>query len=421
MQNNRSTARVTKASPPEGRIPLITLGHARMSKMPVSTAILPTVAFVTNIVPIYRYPVFGSLHRVGSFRFKILVTVPLSESCREAIATLPMEHSASLNLRYTTNHRTAGASQREPLSIPLSVAGDLIRFRPDIIVAGDLGIRSLICWVAAKCIGSRFVLWSEDIESSANGRSRLQRQLRRFLVKRADAFLAWGEPAQRYIESFGVPPSRIFTCAQAIDNEYWLQQAQRLDRAAERTALGLSGTVFLLVGRALPLKGFQNFLQAWDGLPRELHARISAVIVGDGDHLASLRALAAARGLSNVRFAGAKSAAELARYYAAADVFVLPSLVDVWGLVVNEAMCFGLPILASQYSGAAQSLVSGEIGIVFNPLDIEGFTSRLRDWAENPPIPAPKHCRQVLGNVAFSQSIAAIQKMVTGLASAGCE
>ena len=119
--------------------------------------------------------------------------------------------------------------------------------------------------------------------------------------------------------------------------------------------------------------------------------------------------------------AGAKSAAELARHYAAADVFVLPSLVDVWGLVVNEAMCFGLPILASQYAGAAQSLISGEIGIVFNPLDIEEFTSRLRAWAENPPIPAPKHCRQVLGHVAFSQSIAAIQKMVTGLASAGCE
>jgi glycosyltransferase involved in cell wall biosynthesis len=384
----------------------------------VKAAIMRSVSFVTNIVPVYRYPIFGSLHRIGSFRFQILVTVPLSGSYREAVATLPMKHSASLNLHYTTNHESTGASQREPLSIPLAVVVDLIRYRPDIIVAGDLGVRSLLCWFTAKCIGSRFVLWCEDIASSANGRSNTQRRLRRFLVKRADAFLAWGEPAQRYIESFGVQRNRIFTCAQAIDNEYWLRQAQRLDRETERRALGLSGVVFLLVGRALPLKGFQNFLQAWSRLPKELHPKISAVLVGDGDFLHGLRTLAAERGLNNVKFVGAKPADELARFYAAADIFVFPSLVDVWGLVVNEAMCFGLPILASQHAGASQALVANSnIGVVFNPSDIDEFALRLRAWIDSPPLPDPQLCRQMLEKISFSASTAAIQQMVSRVAS----
>jgi glycosyltransferase involved in cell wall biosynthesis len=379
----------------------------------IPKAIIPNVAFVTNIVPIYRYPIFELLNRNRRFQFQILVTVPLSESCREAIATLPIKHSASINLRYTTNHVSTGASQREPLSIPLAVVTDLIRYQPDVVVSGDLGARSLVCWFAAKLVGARFVLWSEDITSSAVGRSKPQQWLRRFLVQRADAFLAWGEPALRYLRSLNVPQDRIFACAQAIDNDYWLQRARTLDPLEEKRALGFSGKVFLLVGRALPLKGFQNFLQAWTLLPKELHSQISAVFVGDGVYLSTLVSLAANRGLKNVSFAGAKSAEELARYYAAADIFVFPSLVDVWGLVVNEAMCFGLPILASRYAGASQALVAdSNVGIVFNPSDIDEFASRLRSWIESPPVRQPEKCHEILKDVTFNASSIAIQKLI---------
>lgn len=374
---------------------------------------MPTVAFVTNIVPVYRYPIFESLNKNRRFQIQILVTVPLSKSCQEAIATLPIKHSASVNLHRTTRHESTGTTQREPLSVPLALVRDLIRSRPDVVVSGDLGVRSLVCLLSAKFIGARFVLWSEDIETSAIGRSKLQKWLRRFLVKRADAFLAWGDPAKRYLSTLGVPAERIFLCAQAINNEYWQRQARTLDRSAQRLALGLSGTVFLLVGRALPLKGFENFLQAWSLLPAELHSQISAVFVGDGEYLPSLKALVADRGLNNVSFVGAKTSDELARFYAAADIFVFPSLVDVWGLVVNEAMCFGLPILASQYAGASQALISNSpVGSLFNPMNIHEFALRLREWGDDPPARAPQLCHEILGKVSFAESIAAIQSMV---------
>jgi glycosyltransferase involved in cell wall biosynthesis len=324
-----------------------------------------------------------------------------------------------VNLRYSTIHTSTGATQREFLAVPLSILADLIRYRPDVIVSGDLGLRSFVCWCAARLLGARFVLWSEDIASSAAGRSRLQQRLRRFLVGRADAFLAWGTPAQGYLSSLNVPRRKIFTCAQAIDNDYWVRKARALDRHEERQALGFKGVVFLLVGRALRLKGFQNFLHAWGALPEDLHARASAVVVGEGEYLPALQDLAGSLGLKNVTFAGAKSPDELARYYAASDIFVFPSLVDVWGLVVNEALCFGLPVLASRHAGASQALIAGsDVGVMFDPLDVEQFAARLGAWIENPPERAPAACRQALKDVTFAASSAAIQKMLDGVMSA---
>jgi glycosyltransferase involved in cell wall biosynthesis len=378
------------------------------------------VVFVTNVVPIYRYPIYEQLARAGKFRFQILVTVPLAVSCREAVEKLPLKHSASLNVLRTTNHPSSGALQREPFSIPLTLIADLIRSRPDVIVAGDFGLRSGVCWCAARLLRARFVLSSEEIATSAAGRSGIQRRLRNFLVRRADAFLAWGDPARLFLQSLNVDGRRIFSCAQAIDNPFWLQKARSLNRQAEREALGLDRITFLLVGRALPRKGFQNFLAAWGRLPQELHAKICAIIVGDGQDLPELKSLAGTRGLDNVRFAGAQSAAQLARFYAAADIFVFPSLEDVWGLVVNEAMCFGLPILASQFAGASQSLVAkSSIGIVFNPADLDEFTARLSAWALHPPAIAPEACQRVLENVTFSRSEQAIQRMVAEVTAAG--
>jgi glycosyltransferase involved in cell wall biosynthesis len=371
------------------------------------------VAFVTNTIPVYRYPIFKLVCGVADLDVRILVTVPLSESCPEAVASLPMHYSASWNAIRTTKHRLSGAYQRELLPIPLKLVYDLLWFRPDVIVSGDLGLRSLVCWCAARFMKAKFVLSSEEIISSALGRSKLQQRLRKCLIERADGFLAWGEPARRYLLGFNVQPENIFSCAQAIDNEFWWRHAQLIDRETERGRLGLKGTVFLLVGRAVQSKGFQNFLEAWSRLPLGLHARISAVIAGDGDYLPELKGFALSHRLNNVNFVGAKPAPELARLYAAADIFVVPSLVDVWGLVINEAICFGLPVLASRYAGASQSLITNSNrGIVFDPADIDEFEMRLRLWGESPPSRVPETGRLALRDITFAKSSIAIQEMI---------
>jgi len=374
----------------------------------------PKVAFVTNYVPIYRYPIYAMLRKSDDVLFKIFTTSPLAQSCREAIDGLPLKHSASFNLRRTTRHRLSGAVQHDPVSIPVGLLTDLIAFKPDVIVAGDLGVRSLICWIAAKLGNAKLVLSSEEISTSAQGRTKPQTRLRRFLIPRAHAFIAWGEPARGYLLSLDVPQSRVFCAAQAIDTSYWTALVRRFDRGAERAALSLDGVTFLLVGRAVQRKGFQNFLLAWSMLSTSSRSRACAVLVGDGEYLEELKRMARELSLANVAFVGAKGPEDLARYYAAADVFVMPSLEDVWGLVVNEALCAGLPILASRYAGAAQGLLrdSGR-GLIIDPANISEFARKIHAWIDAPPPRFFDAGAPILQEVTFEKSFTAIRSMLS--------
>lgn len=371
-------------------------------------------AFVTNVIPDYRYPVFKKLLDEACDDLRIFVSQPTARSCALAKQHLPLRFSSGLNLSWTTKHSRSGAHQREPLPIPILLFVDLLRFQPQVIVSGEFGARSLVCWAVARLVGAKFVLWSEDIAASAVGRSKLQHMLRQFLVSSADRFLAWGKPAAEYLRGFGIEQDQIFNCAQAIDNELWMRRAEALDRVRLRNDMQLRGAVFLLVGRLLPRKGFANFLQAWTQLPAELHDNITAILVGEGPQREELLQLAARHGLNNVRLIGVKSPEQLATYYAVADAFVLPSLEDVWGLVVNEALCFGLPVLASKFAGAAQELVHGRgTGEIFDPTDVKQFCRLLGAWARSMPQRNMQQAHAVVGALNFDCSVSAIQRALT--------
>jgi len=366
------------------------------------------VVFVTNIVPDYRLRVFRQLHAELGADLRIFVSQPLRHSCMAAQRELPLVHVPALHLTFATHHRERRTVQREPLALPWLLPWQLLRFAPEAIVAGDFGVRTLLCWLAARVRGARLLIWSEDIAASAVGRSRLQKRLRRWLCARADGFLAWGLPAADYLRSLGASDASILVCDQAVDNDWWMAHATAVKRERARQALGLDGTVFLLVGRMLALKGFEQFLRAWAKVPAGIRTPVLVLLVGDGPERASLKALSEALALTRVRFEGSKSPEELAAYYAAADVFVLPSLQEVWGLVVNEALCFGLPVLASRYAGAAQQLIDGRGGELCDPLDIEAFARRLCRWAAQPPARDLERQQSIVGELRHDNTVRAI-------------
>lgn len=373
---------------------------------------MKNIVFVTNYIPDYRYPVFERLVSESPANYWILTSSPLGQSCREARDHLRIKHSATINLLSKTRHPSTNTVQREFIPVPLGLFIDLLRIRPDVIISGDFGPRSLICWMTAKMLGSRFVIWSEEIASSAQGRSWLQRKLRKFLANRADACLAWGDPACSYLQSLGVEGNRIFHCAQAIDNHRWLELAKKINRASARAKLELSGVVFLLVGRMVERKGFRNFIQAWAVAGKQFETAAMAVIVGSGEQEAELRKLVADNKIANIRFAGMHIGDALAQYYAAADVFVFPSLEDVWGMVVNEALCFGLPVLGSKHAGASQQLLDGDAGIIFDPADIDEFSRKLALLARQRPSIHAGRAARMLDSVTHDRSVKAIANML---------
>jgi glycosyltransferase involved in cell wall biosynthesis len=155
-------------------------------------------------------------------------------------------------------------------------------------------------------------------------------------------------------------------------------------RDAVRAELGLSGVVFLYVGRLWMGKGLDDLLHAYASLVRAGDLETSLLIVGDGLDEARVRALVVQLQLPRVVFAGFIQQDDLPRYQAASDVFVFPTLGDPNGLVVEEAMAAGLPVISTAAAGDIRVRVpDGEAGFVVPPADPGALAAAMRALASD--------------------------------------
>jgi len=197
----------------------------------------------------------------------------------------------------------------------------------------------------------------------------------RRLFRGTAAFLAIGTLNAEFYRALGVPAGKVFHTPYAVDNDRFMAAAQALRPGREeiRRRLGIppEGVLLLFSGKLIPRKRPLDLLRA---LARPGLERAVAGFVGDGELRPALEEEARRLGSDRVRFFGFKNQRELADYYTAADVFVLPSQFETWGLVVNEAMCFGLPIVTTTAVGAWRDLVrEGWNGHVVPPGDVDAL------------------------------------------------
>ncbi|MGQ9921842.1 MAG: glycosyltransferase family 4 protein [Desulfobacca sp.] len=199
---------------------------------------------------------------------------------------------------------------------------------------------------------------------------------KRRIVRRFAGALVGGAPQQEYAVSLGLPPERVFPGYDVVDNDYYWQGAQavRQAEAVVRARLGLPRPYFLNVSRFIEKKNLFRLLQAY-GIYRQAASKEpwDLVLCGSGPLEAALKQAAAA--FPGVHFPGFKQADELPAYYGLASAFIIPSShFEQWGLVVNEAMASGLPVLVSRACGCARDLVQeGVNGFTFDPYDVAGL------------------------------------------------
>jgi glycosyltransferase involved in cell wall biosynthesis len=180
------------------------------------------------------------------------------------------------------------------------------------------------------------------------------------IVAGASAWLATGTLSEEFFVKHGAERARIFRFANTPDVDALRRRVdeQRPRRADVRAALGVPADepLALFVARLIGAKDPATLLEA----QAILEARGAApwlVFVGDGPEAKTLRAFVETRRLSRVRFAGVREPSALPEIYASADLFVLPSLHEPWGVVVNEAMAAGLPVVLTDRVGAAADLL----------------------------------------------------------------
>jgi glycosyltransferase involved in cell wall biosynthesis len=200
------------------------------------------------------------------------------------------------------------------------------------------------------------------------------------MFRRMQAFLPQSTRSAELYAHYGAPINRIFLFPFAVDNDYFIEQSrvyQPLKSELRRSLrIPTDAVVVLFVGKLVDRKRPLDVLRAVESL--EFRDQTSVIFVGDGNLRPTLEEYARRQGVSNVVFAGFRNQAELPQFYAVADIFVLPSQEDPWGAVINEAMCFGLPVVTTNAVGASKDLVfHGENGFVYRAGDIQALRAAL--------------------------------------------
>jgi glycosyltransferase involved in cell wall biosynthesis len=214
-------------------------------------------------------------------------------------------------------------------------------------------------------------------------------RVRRALLRCARAVIGMGTQAREALGALGVPAGAIHDAPNAHDAEGLRKALALVDperaRLALRAGLGCREGVALYAGRLIAAKGVAELLAAWDELEPGLRERWTLLFLGSGP--LEERVLHAARTHRRgeiVRVASV-APAEVAAFYAGADLLVLPGLVERWGLVANEAMASGLPVCCSRLAGCADDLViEGETGWIFDPRVPGDFAAGLRRALSHP-------------------------------------
>ena len=219
------------------------------------------------------------------------------------------------------------------------------------------------------------VLIRDEVQETGNRRSPWKEKIKgailRSWAKRGVGFLAIGKLNRDYYISKGVDPANIFLVPYAVDRTFFerLSAESRAEIGPRRDALGLDrdATVVLFASKFMERKRGLDLIEAFRlAYPRLLAAGVkkpTLAFAGSGDQAEALEA--AAQGLPVV-FLGFQNQQALARLFGVVDLFVLPSRHEPWGLVVNEAMSAGLPVIVSDEVGCWPDLVSdGVNGFVF--------------------------------------------------------
>jgi len=261
-------------------------------------------------------------------------------------------------------------------------------------VHGYASINALQAILAANALGIPVLLRAESWLADRS-RSPLKLFAKSLFLRTLSRLIAATLPigtfnADYWAHYFG-PTFPQFLMPYAVDNAYFAQRAE----AAAATEPALRAELRLEPGRPIILfasklqtrKHCNHLVQAYRNLLGKLPADPYLIIVGDGEERANLEQQCA--GLEGVRFAGFQNQSILPAYFRLSDVFVLPSRHEPWGLIVNESMAAGCPVIVSTDVGSGPDLITDGIeGFIYPVGDIPALTHALARVLASPEIAA---------------------------------
>ena len=295
----------------------------------------------------YRQEVFESLNKKCDTTFIFTKQGRGQEGVKEEQASIPPEwKSKVLKSNFLIGRKDVG--------MYLRLIKELLFGRYDLILTSTSWH---ICWIMAKVRGKKFVFMTEFWRWQDT--SFIRKILNRFtkvVVKNSDAIFAMGTNAYQSCIELGIKEEKVFMHPQcAMDYSKLPTFNLKVKHNIE------DKKIILYLGRIVKIKGLNYLIESFSRLEHE-EENVFLIIAGDGPDRIKYEKLSKELKVGNILFTGRVSKKEISSYYNACDIFVLPSIFykqsyEPWGLVINEAMAFSKPVIATNAVGASADMI----------------------------------------------------------------
>ena len=271
----------------------------------------------------------------------------------------------------------------KPISeIDLRINATLNRVGPEVVAIPGWSSPAALAALEWCCLTRTPAILMSDSTAHDERRSWWKESVGRRVVSLFSTAVVGGSPHVDYVAALGLSRSRVFKGYDVVDNDYFSGQSDRVRATASelRQQHSLPRNYFLASNRFIEKKNLHRLLEAYAAYVEQTGAGAwCLVMLGDGALKGALMDLVVRLRLTDkVLFPGFKQYQELPIYYGLAGAYIQASTTEQWGLVVNEAMASGLPVLVSERCGCAPDLVqNGVNGYTFDPYDIKELTGRM--------------------------------------------
>ena len=307
---------------------------------------MPLIAFITNIPAPYREPV----HEMVSDYFKGEYTV-IYCSKLEPNRSWKFDYGNYNKIFLTEN--SSGYIHNNP-----SVWLKLNKLKPKVVITSGYNPTMLYAFIWCMLYGATHICFTDGTLKSEQSLSFLHRLIRKIVFSRTKAFIGPGKGSKALYESYKIPEEKIFTSHLAVQNSKFKSVAL----TEKKFSIMFSGQ---LVDRKMPL-----FFAKVANRIKEKIGTCPVLVLGNGELKSELIKFLTDHNIT-YEYPGFIDQTMLPLYYSKTKVFLFPTKNDPWGIVVNEAMAAGLPVITCESAGVANDLVINNVNGYILPLDVE--------------------------------------------------
>lgn len=333
----------------------------------------------------YKSLVFEELFKISQKdkNFKLLVVqIAVTERSRVSMGSLDRS-----TIAYPYELIQDGILEEVPLKKRITgMLSAIQRFKPDVV--NITGYYDLAFWVVlfyCKLNGIKTIL-SNESTAGDHQRKGFKEKLKSFFVRQFDGFFNFGTLSAKYMTELGARPHQLLVNKNCVDNQSIrsIYKNAYLNREQSQINQNLHQHNFIFVGRLIPFKNLPVLMEAFQEALAQTKARNwGLILLGDGEQKVELEKIVSENGFKQISFLPSVGWKEVPTYLALADVLVLPSYSEPWGLVVNEAMACGMPVIVSERCGCAPDLVQNQRnGIIINPYSGKELANALASFMD---------------------------------------